>query len=773
MRTALAFLLLSGWLLALSLAPLWRYETGGSVRGLAFSDDGYLGIASGGRCAYVFDTNGNLISKECEGLRINDVSYCCGKFGFINSLIAYYEYIYIYDIETQEWDKISVRYDYYADQAISMLKDGFLLGYANIVYLDPKGNEKWKMKLERVSNGPAVYGNYVYVPRWDWPSWEEGALTILELSDGREVKTIKFFKRIWDAQVCGNYLALGAAHNVYLYDISYPYDPRLLWGVDGIANSCYGGGCAGAYNIAFSPDCKYLASSDVNDKKIHIFDVATGRQVLEKQFGDYVWSVAWWRDRIAIGTNNGTVIMLKVEGYQPPNITSNTSSETEIIQTTVITQTEVPQTTTTTSTPPPVQYFDAPLLSAEPTFSRVSELSLGGIVGASLGCDKFYAFTSINGADSLSVYKIGDNKPFFKSAVPQISNSISSYITPNLVPFGISSSPCGCGFMIGYYNGMFYVYKVIDDQLKGTEVKLIDSPSVQWKADVDAESLTDFTYIGTFEVNEKGSVKYYTAWGECFTDTASAPQGTQRCVVYFDDPSTDSYYKPYPVGTGKYIASSVPINYDELAKSNTLPTLSSAYVAVADNGKIEVKEVAFDGVKTIVSFTPHDSVKGEVEDAKLALCTKRETLNVQGTMTAAAIVSDVANRIYLVAAYPSGEVVLYYFNGTQSEYELPSLTNVIDMTFSPDCSSIAFLTKSESNTKLLIYSLGSKKFVFTDSLSGAPVSVDWKNGYVLAASKGEVVVYKVNNEEAICKCVPAPFLLAPLAFHMIWRHRRR
>ncbi len=293
------------------LKELWTFKTNGRIEALAFSDDGYLGVPSWDYCAYILDQNGNLVNKYCGNNWMYDVSHCCGKFGFIN----YEAYAYIYDLSTGIWKTVCVGYDYY--RTITMLKDGFLAGVIKLAYFDFNGYKRWNVIMHYIINGPAVYNGYIYVPRKDWPSCCKGALTILRLSNGSEVRTIEFSENVWDTQVCGHYLALGTAHHVYLYDISDPTNPRELWNYNGIATSCSGGGCAGAWNVAFSPDCMYLVSADYNDKKIHIFDVQTGRQVLERKFESYVRSVAWWEDRIAVGLGNGKVYVLKVEGYVP------------------------------------------------------------------------------------------------------------------------------------------------------------------------------------------------------------------------------------------------------------------------------------------------------------------------------------------------------------------------------------------------------------------------------------------------------------------------
>ncbi|UXD22047.1 hypothetical protein IPA_01165 [Ignicoccus pacificus DSM 13166] len=252
---------------------------------------------------YILDINGSLVEQYNVKGEMEDASYCCNKFGFVNLD----DYAYIYDLSTGTWKKVYVGDDY--DRAITMLKNGFLAGCCNLAYFDFQGHKRWDVSMNYIVNGPAVYKGYVYVPQY---AGTMNALRILKLSDGGEVRTIEFNERVLDAQVCGNYLALGTAHHVYLYDISDPTNPRELWNYNGIARSCNGGYCYGAWNVAFSPDCKYLVSADYEDQKIHLFDVQTGKQVLERRFESSVGEVAWWRNRIAVGLENGKVYVFKL-----------------------------------------------------------------------------------------------------------------------------------------------------------------------------------------------------------------------------------------------------------------------------------------------------------------------------------------------------------------------------------------------------------------------------------------------------------------------------
>jgi len=289
---------------ALDLWLLWSYNTGDRISGLAFSDDGNLGAASWDGCAYVFDQSGTLLNKVCGGDWMDDASYCCGRFGFVNLD----DYAYITDESGNLIEKVYVGDDY--DWAITMLPDGFIAGDTRLAYFDLNGNKGWDVDVGYVDNGPSVYGDYVYVADDNW-----NKLLILKLSDGSEVNEISYDEYAWDAAVCGNYLAVVTAYHLYLYSLDDPANPMELWGV---------GGITGGWQVAFSPDCEYVAVADWNGWRLYIYDL-NGNKVLEKGYGSEVTAIAWWQDRLAVGLDDGTIYVYKGEGYAPSAQSSSTT----------------------------------------------------------------------------------------------------------------------------------------------------------------------------------------------------------------------------------------------------------------------------------------------------------------------------------------------------------------------------------------------------------------------------------------------------------------
>ncbi len=155
---------------SLRLRRLWRFRgdkslTTWHVSAVAFSEDGRLGVASA--CAYVLTPNGGLTSAECGEGRMRNVSYCCGRFGFVNwSMDDIIECnAYVYDVKTGKWKSVLLdvrdcRYNW----AIAMLEDGFLAGYKRLAYFDFEGNKRWDVEMEWISESLATYeGTFTFL----------------------------------------------------------------------------------------------------------------------------------------------------------------------------------------------------------------------------------------------------------------------------------------------------------------------------------------------------------------------------------------------------------------------------------------------------------------------------------------------------------------------------------------------------------------------------------------------------------------------------------
>lgn len=261
---------------------------------MAFSPNGLLGIASWDNCAYIVDQNGNLLNKKCGWDDMRDSDYLNGVFGFVNQD----DYVYLFWEGKASWKVIDVGYKH--NRAIALYDYGFVACNNYCAKYDFDGHLIWEVEVGGEVEEAVVHSGYVYLAN----KYGE-KLQVLDLSLGQIVKEIEYDEAPSGVSVCGNYLAV-TAKELYLYDISDPADPKLLWKTKGLEIDSY------QHSPAFSPDCKYIAVAN-SKKELRIYDVE-GNWVYRRHLPG-IWSVAWWRDRISIGYKDGKVETYQVIGY--------------------------------------------------------------------------------------------------------------------------------------------------------------------------------------------------------------------------------------------------------------------------------------------------------------------------------------------------------------------------------------------------------------------------------------------------------------------------
>ncbi|ALU11727.1 hypothetical protein EYM_04150 [Ignicoccus islandicus DSM 13165] len=315
MRIPLALALLAVALHALDLQLLWTFDQPSDVIGdMALSSNGNLGIASWDNCAYIVDPNGNLLGKKCGRYSMDGAGYSNGVFGFVNLD----DYVYLFYENGTFWKKIAVGDSH--DTAIVLFDKGFIACDGYCAKYDFNGNKYWDTNVGGEVQDVVVHKGYVYAANHG--SYK---LQILDLDTGEIVKEISYDYYTGSVNACGNYLAV-IADELYVYDISDPVNPRLLWKSVGLNVGW------GEHTPAFSPDCKYIAVADTRNM-LNIFDI-NGDVVYSKYMGG-TWSVAWWRDRLAVGyllhdggNWDGKVEMYRVVGYTPQPVTTTTTTTT-------------------------------------------------------------------------------------------------------------------------------------------------------------------------------------------------------------------------------------------------------------------------------------------------------------------------------------------------------------------------------------------------------------------------------------------------------------
>ena len=279
-------LLLTAFLLhPLSLVEWGRFKLS-NVEDVVFGDSGELGVCAG-NCAYVINQRGEVLAKACGTLSMSDASYCCGTFAFAN----YDGFVYMFN--GTGWRRLFVGY---AD-ALSLLPNGLVACGENCVYSDFNGTKGWVLRIGWADNGPSVHGKYIYVADWRW-----GALLVINVGSGKLV-TVKHKEPLWDTAVCGDLLAVSGENHLYLYNVSDPTAPRLLWRK---------GDMLWGKRVAFSPDCKYIAVDDALHGVLKVFD-ADGRLVLKKDLKTFIQAVAWWENKVAVALDSGEILIYLVK----------------------------------------------------------------------------------------------------------------------------------------------------------------------------------------------------------------------------------------------------------------------------------------------------------------------------------------------------------------------------------------------------------------------------------------------------------------------------
>ena len=325
---------------ALNLTLDWSYETVGTIYDLALSEDGRLVAVFGyGGGALIFDQHGNVIAKLTDGW-FYDASYCCGMFALVNS---WGPKVYVIDTNGNIMYTIPTGYDY--DRAVAIVSNGVMACDDYCGFFDFNGTKLWDVKVGSVINSPSYNRGYWYVPDY-------GNDTVWIVKDGVIVNDITYNYTVYDAKACGNYLAVSTWQYLYLYDLSDPTKPTLLWEL---------GGFDYAKKIAFSPDCRYIAVADKYNHMLKIVDTKTGDIVYSKWYGDQccdddVVAVAWNGNHLAVGLYNGRIEVYNVTeaptagytyGYTPTYAPMPYLSST-VVTIPISTSTHVNTTTTAT-----------------------------------------------------------------------------------------------------------------------------------------------------------------------------------------------------------------------------------------------------------------------------------------------------------------------------------------------------------------------------------------------------------------------------------------
>ncbi|UXD22164.1 hypothetical protein IPA_02240 [Ignicoccus pacificus DSM 13166] len=267
---------------------------------------GLYGISS--TCSHVFDSSLGLIEKKCSFIKALDVSSYNSRIVF--TVLSDNNSLYLFDSNLNRWFRISAAHP---PRGVTLFRRGILVGYRNLEYIaldeiggSIRGLTKYSIFMKKIEKGPAICENLVYVARHEWPSDNEGTLSLVDIDTYKlkEVKSFTFSEALWDVKVCKDIIALGGARHVYLLELSKSYELKeIIDPIELIGTSFprdYG-----AYSISFSPDCKYLASTNYEGMELLIINLDTS-EVFKYELSDNVVAVSW-ESELVVGLRGGMV----------------------------------------------------------------------------------------------------------------------------------------------------------------------------------------------------------------------------------------------------------------------------------------------------------------------------------------------------------------------------------------------------------------------------------------------------------------------------------
>jgi len=269
------------------LKEVWEYRTayGRETTAIAHWNGSYL-LASD--CAELI-RDGERLNRACGDNEMSDVSVFKGTF-----LLGNYDgNVYMVNENGEIVKRIHVGLP--RSIAVTMLHDGFVGCGEECALYDDLGSEVWNIKVGYVANGPAYWKGYLFIP-------DHGKkITVMIKDVGVKLFSIPTNAPVYDVAACDDLLALGARGKVALLDISDIDNIKDMWVKTGVEKP---------WNVAFSPDCEYVAFTDTKREKLRVYS-RKGELVAKRGFSSPPWGLAWGEE-IVVGLEDGRVYALRL-----------------------------------------------------------------------------------------------------------------------------------------------------------------------------------------------------------------------------------------------------------------------------------------------------------------------------------------------------------------------------------------------------------------------------------------------------------------------------
>ena len=269
--------------LALNFEPMLTLHVNGTINSISTSM-GLVSVASDVG-AYLF--NGTKVLLKLNGDYVSTSSYS-NVFAFVRADGK----VTLYDVLHKV--KVNLKLPSHVAKASKVTQKGLLLCWKVCAFYNFQGRKLWEFDVKEVIGKPAGEESF-YIP-------DALANQIYAISGGKLLmnRTVNFPLSVAS---CDDLIAVGTWSKVYLFDKNFD-ELNVLYGFKRVRD------------LAFSPDCKYLAIADSLNNRLVIVDTK-GTLVKEVRFDVPVNGMDWKGNVMVISLDNGNVKVYKVLGYEP------------------------------------------------------------------------------------------------------------------------------------------------------------------------------------------------------------------------------------------------------------------------------------------------------------------------------------------------------------------------------------------------------------------------------------------------------------------------
>ncbi len=277
----------------MDLTLLWVLSVTNFIKEVSMSNS-TIALATYDGCTYLYSINGTLIKRECIDYRFFGVDYCCNKFAFISS-----RQIVIEDERGNVVKRIEIPWKY--GMSVKLVPRGILACYTHCAFYNWDYERLWDLDIPDSSLGKIAYNGTFFIPTAVYASCLAKGVApshIVIIKGNKTVRDLVFNETLLSADSCKDLIAVGGTKLILIKrgQIVKLGGFRLIW------------------DLAFSPDCKYLAVSDTSGLKIVDLNGDIISEVKMKPTG-----VAWVKNLIAVGDAYGRLYLFKVEGRAGPS----------------------------------------------------------------------------------------------------------------------------------------------------------------------------------------------------------------------------------------------------------------------------------------------------------------------------------------------------------------------------------------------------------------------------------------------------------------------